>query len=79
MKNKMFLVVIDAYSRWIDMLPVSSATSETIIEKLKTLMVFLVTDNATVFLSEEMTKFWQNNDIRHITSLLYCITWLQMA
>ena len=63
MKNRMFLVVIDAYSKWVEVLPVSSATSETTIEKLRTLFAThdipnsVVTDNATVFVSEEMTKF----------------------
>ena len=72
MKNRMFLVVImPAQNGLIDVLPVSSATSETTIEKVRTLFAThgipnsVVTDNATVFVSEEMTKFWQNNGIRH--------------
>ena len=31
----------------------------------------VVTDNASVFVSTEMKKFWQNNGIRHITSSPY--------
>jgi len=30
-----------------------------------------VTDNATVFVSKEMKKFWQNNGIQYITALPY--------
>ena len=29
------------------------------------------TDNASIFVSAEMKKFWQNNGIRHITSSPY--------
>ena len=31
----------------------------------------VVTDNASIFISAEMKKFWQNNGIRHITSSPY--------
>jgi len=74
-KNKTFLVVIDAYSKWMMyILTVLSATSETTDDKLRTLFAThgipnsVVTDNATVVVSKEMKKFWQNNGIRHITA-----------
>ena len=73
----MYLVIIDAYSKWIGVFPVLLANSETTIDKLRTLFAThgipnsVVTDNATVFVSEEMRKFWKNNGIRHITSSPY--------
>ena len=59
------------------MFPVTSANSESTIDKLRILFSThgipnsVVTDNATVFVSEEMKKFWKNNGIRHITSSPY--------
>jgi len=53
--------------------PVPSATSEVTMDKLQILFVnhgiptSVVTDNASVFVSVEMKKFWQNNGIHHIS------------
>ena len=77
MRNKMYLVIIDTCSKRIDVFPVLSANSETNIDKLRTLFAThgipnsIVTDNATVFVSEEMRKIWKNNGIQHITSSPY--------
>ena len=77
MRSKMYLVIIDAYSKWTDVFPVLSANSETTIDKLRTLFAThgipnsVVTDDATGFVSEEMRTFWENNGIRHITSSPY--------
>ena len=77
MKSKMFLVVIDAYSKWLDVFSVTLANSESTIDKLHIQFVThgipnsVVTDNATVFVSEEMKKYWKSNGIQHITSLPY--------
>ena len=73
----MFLFVIDAHSKWLDVFPVSSATSEVTMDKLRILFAThgittsVVTDIVSVFVSAEMKKFWQNNGIRHITSSPY--------
>jgi len=77
LENQMFLVVIGAHSKWLDVFPVSSATSEVIMNKLQILFAnygiptSVVTDNASVFVSAKMKKFQQNNDICHITSSPY--------
>ena len=53
--NKMFLIIVDSLSKWIDMIPSSSATSEETIEKLRTVFANfglseqIVTDNGSVF------------------------------
>ena len=76
-RNKMHLVIIDAYSKLIDVFPVLSANSETTIDKLRTLFAThgihnsVVTDNTTVSVSEEMRTFWKNSGIQHITSSPY--------
>ena len=53
--GKMFLVLVDAHSKWIDVLPVQSATSTLMIEKLRVVFAVhglpekIVTDNGSVF------------------------------
>ncbi len=73
----MFLVLVDAHSKWLEVDPVNSATSTTTIDKLR--MVFathglpdiLVTDNGSVFTSQEFKKFARENGIRLVRSAPY--------
>ena len=57
--EKMFFVLVDAHSKWMDMYPVNSANSATTIECLRTsfsnygLPELLVSDNGTCFTSTE--------------------------
>ena len=72
--EKMFFVLIDTHSKWMDVYPVNSATSATTIECLRTsfsnhgLPELLVSDNGTCFTS---TDFLSKNGIRHVTSAPY--------
>ena len=74
--GKMFLIVVDAYSKWLEVRPVSSATSATTMEQLRSIFAthglpeLLVTDNGTVFTSAEFEEFTKLNGIRHIKSAL---------
>lgn len=72
--GKMFLVIVDAYSKFIDIVPMSSATSATTIAALRhTFSYFglpehLVTDNGSQFTSAEFKKFLRDNCIHHTTT-----------
>ena len=70
-QGKMFLVVIDSYSKWMEIFPTNSTTSAVTIHFLKSLFVQFglpyttVTDNATNFTNEEFTDFCKTLEIQH--------------
>ena len=72
--GKMFLVIVDAHSKWINVYPTSTATTQATIEKLrqcfriKGLPQTLVSDNAAYFTSAEFKASMKQNGIQHITS-----------
>ena len=76
-QNSMFLVVVDARSKWPEVIPVSSTTSSSTMEVLRDLFARfgipeqIVSDNGTQFVSDEFQAFVKFNGIRHITSAPY--------
>ena len=72
--HTMFLIIDDAYSKWLEVLPTTNANSASTVEKMRSVFVtqglpeMVVSDNATCFRSEEFGSFMRNNGIRHITS-----------
>ena len=76
-KNQMFLVVVDAHSKWPEVIPMKSTTSSKTIEVLRTLFARfgipeqMVSDNGPQFVSDEFQAFTRANGIRHITSAPY--------
>ena len=76
-EGKMLLVVVDAHSKWLDVAVVTSATSSITIEKLRGMFAthgipdVVVSDNGTVFTSDEFGTFMRHNGIRHVKSAPY--------
>ncbi|XP_045455949.1 uncharacterized protein K02A2.6-like [Melitaea cinxia] len=68
--NQYFLMVVDAYTKWLEVIPtnsMSAATTINILKKLYTtfgLPITQVSDNGRQFRSEEMQKFLKENGIQ---------------
>ena len=77
MYGKMFLILIDSHSKWIEVFPTNSATSSTVIKHLRTvfaqfgLLETIVSDNGSCFVSYEFGSFFQANGVKLITAAPY--------
>lgn len=69
--NKLYLVVVDAHSKWVEVEEVSSTSAKQTISKLRPLFARfgipqqIVTDNGPPFTSVEFNMFVKYNGIRH--------------
>ena len=79
---KLFLVVVDAHSKWLEVKIISSTSSQATIHAIFAihgLPDIIVSDNGTAFTSSEFNDFVQKNGIRHqthqVTTLPSCIKW----
>ncbi|UYV69217.1 K02A2.6-like, partial [Cordylochernes scorpioides] len=76
-QGKLFLVVVDAYSKWIEAKIVSTTSTETTINCLKEIFAthglpdVIVSDNGTSFTSELFRTFLKRNGVRHILCAPY--------
>ena len=75
--GKMFLVVVDAHSKWMEIEVVNTATTEATVEQLRAMFArfglpkVMVTDNGTCFTSSEFAEFTRRNHIRHFKTAPY--------
>lgn len=77
LKDRMYLVVIDAFSKWPEVFVGTSTTAEETVEKISECcarfgaMSTLVTDNGPQFVSSYFEEFCSLNNIKHLTSPAY--------
>ena len=73
----MFLILVDAHSKWLDVHLMQSITSANTIEKLQIVFAThglprkVVTDNGSSFTSEEFRTFMSENGITHVMTAPY--------
>ena len=71
-EGRMFLVIIDAHSKWLEVVPMKTAISATTVQRLRTVLArfgvpeSVVTDNGPQFIGMEFEQFCDRNGIRHI-------------
>ena len=75
-KNAMFLIVVDAHSKWHEVFHMTSTTADATIKVLRTLLARqlpceVVSDNGPQFIAEELKTFMSQNGIRRIRSAPY--------
>ena len=69
--GKMFLIVVDSHSKWLEVELMHSITSEATIEKLREMFARygipqqLVSDNGPQFTLQEFSNFANTNGIKH--------------
>ena len=76
-KGKMWLIIIDALSKWPEVIPMPSTDSNKTVEVLRSLFAryglpkIIVSDNGTQFTSSVFESFCRNNGITHKRSAPY--------
>lgn len=77
-KKEYILVMVDGFTRWVELTPLSSITSISIIRTLREQWILrygppksLLTDNGTQFTSGQFERFCDENTIRHVLSTPY--------
>lgn len=72
-----FLLVVDAYSKWLEMESMTTITARATIQRLQRIFAthgipeVVVTDNGPTFISAEFKQFMTGNGVKHITTAPY--------
>ncbi len=75
--SQMFLIVVDAYSKWPEIIQMNSTTGEATIRAVRKLFATyglptsVVTDNGPQFICEDFEHFLKMNGVKHILSAPY--------
>ena len=76
-RGKMWMLVMDAYSKWPEVRMMESTTAETAIKQLQQIFAThglplqIVTDNGTQFVADKFQQFCLSRGIRHTTTAPY--------
>ena len=82
-QGKTYLLVLDAHSKWPEIVEMNSTTSQRTIAELRKMFAAqglpqqLVSDNGPQFISDEFATFMKSNGIKHIRCAPYapCFKW----
>ena len=75
--GKMFLIVVDAFSKWIEVEMMNCSTALATVGRMRRIFathglpLVLVSDNGSSFVGEEFRQFMMKNGIRHILTAPY--------
>ena len=75
--GKMFLIVVDAFSKWLEVEMLNSSTSAITVSRLRRIFALhglpqvVVTDNGPAFIGPEFLEFMEKNSIKHLRSAPY--------
>ena len=75
--SSMFLVVVDAHTKWLEVIPMTTTSAEKTIEVLHTLFASyglpqkLVSDNGPQFTASSFEEFLSANGVQHLKSPPY--------
>lgn len=76
-ERKMLLIIIDAYSKWLDVHVITSATSSATIDRLRQTFAIhrlprvIVSDNGSAVTISEFQDFMSQNGIKHVKNSPY--------